>query len=195
MAAPEVAAPRVSGVILAAGRSTRFGSGPPKQLYRVSGEPLVHRTARITLASRLDSIVVVVGHQGRNVTAAVSDLAVEVVDNPDFAEGQSTSVRAGLSRIEREADAAVFIPCDLPNLDGQTIDRLIEAYTASRPAIVVPVFEGQRRAPVLIERSLFEEIETITGDRGARQLFSEHEGEIVEVTFESAVLFEDLDRP
>jgi molybdenum cofactor cytidylyltransferase len=117
-----------------------------------------------------------------------------VVENPDFADGQSTSVRAGLSRVEPEAEAVLFIPCDLPHLDSDALDRLIAAFAETRRPIVVPFAGGRRRAPVLIARRLFAEIETITGDEGARQLFPQHQADIHEVEFESARPFEDLDR-
>lgn len=195
MADPEAGSGRrVTGIVLAAGRSTRFGGRLPKQLHKVDGETLVCRVARVALASKLRQIVVVAGHHATGVGATVAGLAVEVVHNPDYAGGQSTSVKAGLSRVEPEADAAMFIPCDLPNLDAGTIDRLIEAYADSGGPIVVPVFEGDRQAPVLFDRSLFEEIEGISGDRGARQLFPRHQNDLVEVEFDSARPFEDLDR-
>jgi molybdenum cofactor cytidylyltransferase len=200
MNAPEPGAQRLSkgvaGIVLAAGRSSRFGGDVPKQLYPIRGEAMVRRTARVALASRLDRVVVVAGHRAIEVGAAVADLALEVVVNPDFARGQSTSVRAGLAKVcsEAEVDAAVFIPCDLPDLDAAVIDRLLAAHADSTGLIVVPTVEGRRRAPVLIDRALFGEIRGITGDRGARQLFAAHEPDLVEVAFESARLFEDLDR-
>lgn len=193
MAAPDTG-PQVTGIVLAAGRSTRFGGRLPKQLHRIDGQTLAYRTARTALASKLRQIVVVTGHRSAAVGAALAGLAVEVVDNPHFADGQSTSVRAGLSRVEPEAEAAIFIPCDLPNLDTWTIDRLIASYSESCGPIVVPVFEGRRKAPVLFGRNLFAEIEGITGDEGARQLFTSHEDDIHEVEFDSVEPFEDLNR-
>jgi len=184
----------VAGVVLAAGRSTRFGGAVPKQLHQIHGETLVCRTARVALASRLDRVVVVAGHRATEVGAAVAGLALEVVVNRNFASGQSTSVAAGLARVGTEAEAIVFIPCDLPNLDAATIDRLLAVYADSAGLIVVPTVAGQRRAPVLIDRALFDEVRRITGDRGARQLFSQHEADLVEVEFESARPFDDLDR-
>lgn len=193
MADSSVDLPRVTGIILAAGRSRRFGGDPPKQLHPVDGLPLVARTARAALASKLRQLVVVTGHRAPAVASALAGLAVEVVVNQRFAEGQSTSVIAGLSRVEPQAEAALFIPCDLPNLDAETIDRLVEAYDESSGPIVVPTFNGRRRAPVLLDRSLFTEIGAITGDQGARQLFPRHEADIVEVQFGSGRPFEDLD--
>ena len=160
----------------------------------MNGETLVCRVARVALASKLRQIVVVAGHYATEVGAAVAGLAVEVVVNPDYADGQSTSVKRGLSRVAADADAALFIPCDLPNLDAETINRLLESYAESAGRIVVPLFEGCRQAPVLIDRSLFGEIRGITGDQGARQLFPRHQDDLVEVEFESKLPFADLDR-
>lgn len=188
------ASPRVTGVVLAAGRSTRFGSEHPKQLHKIDGQTLVYRTARSALASKLCQTIVVIGHRGDAVGAAVAGLAVEVIDNPDFADGQSASVKAGLSRLDPDSTAAMFLPCDLPNLDAQTIDRMIEAYAECLAPIVVPVVDGKRRAPVIIDRSLFPAVLTIAGDQGARQLFRGYENDIVEVAFSSVRPFEDLDR-
>ncbi|MCP4201558.1 MAG: nucleotidyltransferase family protein [bacterium] len=193
-AADTDATPRVTGILLAAGRSSRFGGPVPKQLHQIGGQSLVHRTARAALASKLHQILVVSGHSAAEVGAVLAGLAVEVVHNPAFADGQSTSVKAGLCRVEPEAKAAMFIPCDLPHLDAGVIDRLPEAYGASAAAIVVPTCGGKRRAPVLIDRSLFAEIQGIRGDRGARQLFPDYEDDLLEVEFESSAPFEDLDQ-
>lgn len=195
MADPDrTTAPRVTGIILAAGLSRRFGGGTPKQLHKINGQTLVCRTARVALASKLCQILVVAGHYAAEVGAAVGGLAVGVVVNSDFEDGQSTSVKAGLSRVEPQAGAAMFIPCDLPNLDVESLDRLIAVYGESGGPIVVPTFEGRRLAPVLFDRSLFEGIEGISGDRGARQLFAAHEERIVAVEFGSRRPFEDLNR-
>lgn len=195
MDAPEPgAAPRVTGVVLAAGLSKRFGARLPKQLHEIDGEPLVRRVARAALGSKLERVVVVTGHRAAEVGAAIADLAVEVVVNPDFARGQSTSVRAGLARVGSEADAAMFVPCDLPHLDSGTLDRLLAAYGASSARIVVPTAAGRRRAPVLIDRELFRAVRAISGDEGARQLFDLYEADVLEVGFDSARPFEDVNR-
>jgi len=194
MAESDQAAVQVSGVILAAGRSTRFGPGAPKQLHRVGGQTLVYRTAQLALASQLRQILVVTGFRGTEVAAALAGLAVEVVDNPGYRVGQAGSVKAGLARVEPEAEAVLFIPCDLPNLEPEIIDVLIAVFAESGGPIIVPTFAGRRMAPVLFDRSLFGEIAEITGDVGARQLFSKHEEDIVEVAFASSEPFQDLDR-
>jgi len=97
-------------VVLAAGDSRRFGD-PPKQLRDLGGEPLVHRACRTALQSRAAAVLLVVGHRGDEVAAAVADLPVRVVRNPKAAYGQSTSVRLGLVTVQKEHPQAAGILC------------------------------------------------------------------------------------
>ena len=184
----------ISGVILAAGPSTRFGSDLPKQVAEISGESLVHRVVRRALASRLSEVIVVVGHEAARVRAAIGEQSVSVIENRAFAEGQSTSVRAGLTRVDASAAAAMFIPVDQPALSEAVIDALIEAYLQTGGAIVVPSFRGERGAPVLIDRSLFAELAVLEGDAGGRQIFSRHEDQIIDLPLTTADPLRDVDR-
>lgn len=187
-------APFVSGVVLAAGRSQRFG-GAAKQLLELGGEPLVHRAVRQALASRLSEVLVVVGHQGRAVARAVADLEARVVENPAFAQGQSSSVRVGLTAVSPDARAALFLPCDQPFLSAPVLDRLLDAYAATGGPIVLPVHGGRRGAPVLFDRSLFAELAQVEGDRGGRQLLAAHPSGVVTVPLESELPLLDVDAP
>ncbi len=180
-----------AGVVLAAGASRRFSGTVPKQLVELDGEPLVRRAARRALESRLGSVIVVVGHRAAEVRRAVADQPVEVVENPNWQEGQSGSVRAGLAAIAEEAAAAVFIPCDQPFLTAELIDRLLDAHAASGAPIAVPAYRGRRGSPVLIARPLFPELARITGDAGGRQLFGRHR--VVEVDLEEERPLLDFD--
>jgi len=184
---------RVSGVVLAGGASRRLGGGLPKQLREWHGEPLVRRVARRALASRLDEVLVVVGHRGDEVRDALHGLAVRIVDNPRHAEGQSTSVVAGLAALAAHRDGAIFIPADMPHLDAALLDRLIAVWEATAAPIVLPSHRGRRGAPVLFDRRLFDELARIRGDEGGRQLFPAHEEEIVEVPIASKEALQDVD--
>ncbi len=166
--------PAYRGVVLAAGGSRRFGGPVAKQLVEIDGEPAVRRAVCRARESRLERVVVVTGHVADAVGRAVDGLAVDLVHNPDWRDGQSSSVKAGLSAVADGAAAVVFIPCDQPFLTAGLIDRLIAVHAAGDAAIVVPAWQGRRGAPVLIDGALFAEAATITGDAGARQLFARH---------------------
>ncbi len=185
----------VSGVVLAAGPSERFRSEMPKQVQPFEGEALVRRITRQALASRLGEVLVVVGFRSDLVRRPLVGLDVGVVENPAYASGQSTSVKAGLAAIDPEAAAAMFLPVDQPFLTTEVIDRLVEAWERTGGAIIVPVHEGRRGSPVVIDRSLFGELGQISGDEGGRQLFARHPTEIVEVPLSSQKPLRDIDTP
>lgn len=184
---------RVCGVLLAAGPSARFGDKPPKQLFEIEGEPLVRRVARVALESNLIELVVVVGYRAREVQAALGLLPLRAVVNPEFAAGQSTSVRKGLAEVGPDATAAMFLPADQPFLTRRVIDGLIAAHEENGAPIVVPVFGERRGAPVLFDSSLFPELAQLTGDFGGRQLFPRHADKILEVQLSSAEPLLDID--
>ncbi len=183
----------VSGVVLAAGPSERFRSEIPKQVQLFEGEALVGRISRRALVCRLAEVLVVVGYRADLVREALQGLDVQVVENPVFAEGQSTSVKAGLAAIDPASAAAMFLPCDQPFVTTELIDQLIDAWAESGSGIVVPVHQGRRGSPVVIDRSLFGELAQISGDQGGRQLFARHEAEIVELPLPTAEPLLDID--
>ena len=186
---------RVAGVILAAGPSERFGDDVPKQLLELEGETLVRRVARLALESNLTDVIVVVGYRAREITAALGVLPLQVVVNPDFEQGQSTSVRAGLAEVRPNATAVMFLPADQPFLTRKVIDHLIAAHEKTGAPIVVPVFEGRRGAPVLFDSTLFPELAHLSGDIGGRQLFPRYPDKILEVPLTSREPLLDIDTP
>lgn len=188
---------RVSAVVLAAGPSRRFASAGRglKQLLRFDGESLVRRVARTALGSQVTQVVVVVGSEAATVRGEIEDLAVEIEVNESFEAGQSTSVRVGLARVDDTADGAIFLPCDQPLLNVETLDLILEAYSAGGADIVVPTFEGRRRAPALFDRALFADLAAVRGDAGGRQLFAAHGDRILEVELEDDLPLLDVDTP
>jgi molybdenum cofactor cytidylyltransferase len=162
----------IVGLVLAAGLSRRLGR--PKQLLSVGGEPLIRKTVRQVLASSLDQTIVVVGDRAAEIATAVADLPVRIVVNPDTALGQSTSVRVGLASLPEEAEAAVFVLGDQPEVEPCVIDALIDSWRAARPAVVVPQYVEGVSNPVLFDRRVFPELAAIEGDVGARAVVLAH---------------------
>jgi molybdenum cofactor cytidylyltransferase len=183
-----VTAPAYCGVVLAAGGSSRFAGPVARQLVEIDGEPAVRRAVRRALESGLDRVVVVTGHVAEEVGRALGGLPVELVANPAWRQGQGSSVKAGLRAVADRAVAVVFMPCDQPFLTAGLIDRLIARHAKGDATIVAPAWRGRLGAPVLIDSSLFAELETITGDAGARQLFASHPVVEMEIDDEAPLL-------
>ncbi|MBN8919788.1 MAG: molybdopterin-binding/glycosyltransferase family 2 protein [Rhizobiales bacterium] len=185
----------VAAVVLAAGQSRRMG-GPNKLLETVGGKPLVRRAAEQALASRAKPVVVVTGHQRERVEEALAGLPVRFVHNPGYADGLSTSVKAGIAALPKEADAAIVCLGDMPHVDTALIDRIVEGYDPSRGAlIVVPTFEGKRGNPVLWSRRFFRELGELQGDVGARHLIGTYADAVAEVPVTTRAAFFDVDTP
>lgn len=193
-------APRIAALVLAAGRSSRMG-GPNKLLADVGGVPLVARTVDAVLAAQVSSVTVVTGHQGEAVQAALAGRAeagrrLSFVDNPDFAEGLSTSLRAGLAALPREADGVVVCLGDMPRVSAAVIDRLIAAYNPLEGrAVCIPTLQGKQGNPVLWDRAFFPEMAGLTGDAGAKRLIGLHADRVCEVPVDEAGVLFDVDTP
>jgi molybdenum cofactor cytidylyltransferase len=191
------AAGPAAGIILAAGCSKRFGAN--KLLARLNGRPVIAWVVRAALGSRLARIVLVLGHERRRVLEALGGLPpderVATVFNPRYAEGQSTSLRAGLERVAADCSAAMFLLGDQPRIRAEVIDRLLERWRGSGAKIAVPVHAGKRGNPVVFDRAYFPAIFGIEGDKGARDLIAANPQQVLEVAFDDPGLFLDVDTP
>ena len=184
----------VSGILLAAGRSLRFGE-ETKQLLDFAGEPLIRRVAAQACRSLLGEVVAVVGHRARAVEAALVGLDLRSVSNSRYREGRSGSIAVGIRSIDQGAEAALFMTADQPLLTKDVIDRIVTRYTRTRAVIVVPSFEGQRGSPVLFARKLFADLQALRKDRGGREIIRRFPELVVEVELESARPLADIDTP
>jgi molybdenum cofactor cytidylyltransferase len=187
-------APRIAGILLAAGESTRMGSN--KLLSPVSGKPMVRVTAEALLASSASPVLVVTGHERERVEAAFKGLDVRFIHNPAYATGLASSLKAGLAGVPGDADGVVVALGDMPLVAGRHVNRLIAAFNpAEQRTIIVPVHAGERGNPVLWGRDHFAEMLELEGDRGAKSLMDRHEDHITEIAMRSDAVLADFDTP
>jgi molybdenum cofactor cytidylyltransferase len=185
----------IAGLVLAAGRSTRMG-GPNKLLEEINGKPLVRIATEQVLASRAKPVTVVTGHQRERVERALAGLPVTFAHNPDYAQGLSTSLKAGIAALPAEADGAIVCLGDMPQVSAALIDRLLAAFDPERGALVViPTISGKRGNPVLWARRFFPDLMAVEGDVGARHLIGGYAEAVVEVPVEDAAALTDVDTP
>jgi len=179
----------VAGIILAAGGSSRMGQ--PKQLLSWKGEPLVRSVTSTALTAGLSPVVLVTGAHSSQVQAAVQDLSVTLVQNPDWESGQSTSMQAGLRALPPEAGAAIFLLADQPRVSVTLLRSLVERHAETLAPVVAPRVADQRANPVLFDRLTFRDLLSIHGDIGGRAIFSQYSVNWLE--WQDASLLLDVD--
>jgi len=168
-----VPADNVVAVVLAAGKASRMGEGGPhKLLAEFDGVPLVSRSVRTAIGSRASSVIVVTGHRKDDIEAALSGLNAMTVHNPDYASGMASSLATGFSVEQaRDADGALVMLADMPGVSSSDLDKLILAFRRSHgQSIIRAVSHGKRGNPVIIPKSLYDEVLRLEGDVGARHI-------------------------
>ncbi|MDP3073331.1 MAG: nucleotidyltransferase family protein [Opitutaceae bacterium] len=185
---------RFGAIILAAGASTRLGT--PKQLLELGGRPLLVRAVEAALASPAWPVVVVLGAHAEKIRPALARLPVLVAENPTWAEGMASSLRAGvttLRQFSRRIDAALVALCDQPAFSAATIAQLVAAQRATGRSIVAARYGGRPGAPALFLRAHFAALAALTGEEGARALLNADPGNVATVDLPELAL--DLDTP
>ena len=197
-AAPQPAAPsapRIAALVLAAGQSRRMGT-LNKLLIEIDGAPMVRRVVEMLRKSAAGPIVVVTGHERERIAAALKDLKVKLVHNPDFAQGLSTSLKAGIAALPNDTHGALVCLGDMPRVTAAEVDRMIGAFNpVEGRGIVVPTLNGKRGNPVLWSRQFFAEMSQVAGDVGARHLIGSYPEMVAEVEMAADGVLTDIDTP
>ena len=189
---------RVGALLLAAGASRRAGR-VNKLLYPIGGEPMVRRVLRQLLASEVDDVVVVTGHDAEAVRAALDGLGARQVHNVAHANGMGGSLACGLSALSGH-DAVLVCLGDMPDVSPALVDRLLAERRAigdeeRARSIVVPVARGRRGNPVLIGQAFFDLLLALEGDIGARELIRAHPDAVREIEVGDTAVLIDHDTP
>ena len=172
----------VSGLVLGAGASQRFG--PPKQLLPFRGTTMlgwvVDQAQRATV---LDEVVVVLGRAADQVRERVDFGAARVVENPVFGEGCSSSYRAGIGALSSESAAMMIILGDLPGVTPEIINRLADEWREHDAPIALCSYLGRKGHPMIFARSMFDQLVELHGDKAAWKLVDANAALVQEVQF------------
>ncbi len=182
----------VSGIILAAGLSSRMGEAN-KLTTPWNGKALVQHVAEAALTSCLDKVVVVTGHEAQDVEAVLPEGCL-IAWNGDYAEGMAGSIRCGQYRLQGYGPLMVLLG-DMPLLESRHIDALIHAFEQSDDeAIIVATCNGKWGNPVLFGKDHFVALKLLDGDSGARSVVQKNRDSVVEVEIGQAAK-RDFDTP
>jgi len=181
----------VSAIVLAAGAGSRFGGG--KLLAELGGRPLISHVLDALSGALVDEVVVVVGVEARGLREVCEPYGARVVENRAWAEGQSTSVRVGLSAVRPGARAAVVLLGDQPLVGAGAVERLVAAFEEGA-SVAVATYGGERRNPVLFSRQVWPALSgELEGDEGARGFLRRRPELVTEVPCDGAGNPADVD--
>lgn len=185
----------IAALVLAAGESRRMGD-VNKLTIEVDGTPMVARVVDALQQSRARPVIVVTGHEPERIEEALAGRNVELVHNPDYAEGISASVRVGIGALDGGVDGALIALGDMPWVSTEVINRLVDAFVSDgEHSIFIPMFGTKRGNPVLWRAQHFPELLALAGDVGGKALFAGRAAAIRYVEVESPGVHIDVDTP
>ncbi|HKV58296.1 MAG TPA: nucleotidyltransferase family protein [Ktedonobacteraceae bacterium] len=195
-----------AAIILAAGSSSRMGGGRHKLLLPLHDRPVLAHVLDAILASQARPVVLLLGHQAEQVRAHIASYVshpdLGIIENPDYLQGMSTSMRLGIQTLlshgytkhkGEDIDSALILLGDQPLITAQDIDALIATYRTTGKRIIAPTYEGKRGNPILFDASLFPELLEVTGDEGGRRVLERHRDEIAIVEMGNPLANIDVD--
>ena len=181
----------LSAILLAAGESKRMGE--PKQLMPLGSSTVVEQAIDNLLNSAVNEVIVVLGYRAEEITETIAAKPVKIIVNPNYRQGMSTSIIAGLNLVYHQAQAVMLTLGDQPLVDSQTINRLIEEFYNHNKGIALPTYQGRRGHPIIFAIKYKPELLKLEGDIGGREIIKHHPDDILEVAVDSESVITDID--
>jgi molybdenum cofactor cytidylyltransferase len=178
-------------ILLAAGKSQRMGK--LKQLMPFGKSTILEQAIDNLLNSAVDETIVVLGHKAEEITKTIATKPVKIIVNPNYEEGMSASIIAGLILADPRAQAIMLALGDQPLVDSQTINRLITEFYHHDKGIAVPTYKGKRGHPVIFAIKYKPELLKLKGDIGAREIIKNHPDDVLEIAVDAEGVITDID--
>jgi molybdenum cofactor cytidylyltransferase len=184
----------ISTILLAAGESTRMGR--LKALLPWQGSTLVEYQVRSLQMAGVAEVVMVVGHRGEEVEAAVKGMpGVTAVVNPDYKQGKTTSIKTGLRSISNVAQGILVLSVDQPR-PAHIVESVIKAYLEYGALITCPAYGGHRGHPIMFSSSLLPELLAITEEgQGLREVTSRYSEQTHRIELDNPIVTLDVNSP
>jgi len=182
----------ISGVVLAAGESKRFGR--TKQLALLEGKSLVQHAIDALVDAGMGEVVIVTGHDADAVEASLAmPPRGRVVRNSAYRDGQASSLSTALHALDDSSEAAVVLMADQPGIGADTVRAIVEEFLATRKQVVRVAYRNGP-GPALLSREIYGQAAHLFGDVGARELIASHPEWVEEVPIDEDAP-RDVDNP
>lgn len=183
----------LDGILLAAGESRRMGF--PKPLLIIDGRTFLETISATMLAVVPRLIIVLGAHAARIRPAVPHDARITVVENPDYALGQLSSLKVALGAIGPASDGALVHLGDHPKVREDSFRAIVDAYYRTRSPIVIARYAGRRGHPLIFDRSVFAELRAAPLEQGARYVVNADLGRVLYLDVDDPGVNLDLDTP
>jgi molybdenum cofactor cytidylyltransferase len=183
-----------SGIILAAGESSRMGAD--KALLDYQGSTFLERLIYLFLP-RVAPVVVVLGHNAEKIREVIPGerVGLQIAINPDYRTGQLSSLQTGIRALPMEAPGALVTLVDHPAVSGATIDALLHSFETDAPPLVIPRYQGRHGHPVLFSRLLLDELLALPVSASAKQVVRAHQALTAYIDVSDSGVVQDVDTP
>jgi len=183
-----------AAIVLAAGASTRLGQ--PKQLLKLNGETLLHRTVRLATETGCAPIFVVLGFNADQMQPEIRDLPAKTVINPEWQSGMGSSLRSGVEALMKatpQPKKILVLLCDQPTLSTEILSTLLQASVNAKPLITASSYAGRFGVPAIFDKQLYSDLLKLEGDQGARSVIQRYIHQTATVEFPGGIV--DIDTP
>ena len=184
---------RIAVVVLAAGLSSRMGGQHKLRLPLRDGRTVLEHAVDRAASWQPAQLVVVLQPEATDLAEALAGLPVQVVANPDYASGMSSSLRVAVSALSEQVAAVLVLLGDQPSIDGAIIASLLQAYEEEGRDITIPVYGDVAGPPTLFTRAVFPELVALSGDEGGRQVVRKDPSRVSRVALPAHSMPPDID--
>nr|MBP7323306.1 molybdenum cofactor cytidylyltransferase [Deltaproteobacteria bacterium] len=190
---PAASPKMISGIILAAGESRRMGR--PKLLLPWGNTTILGKVVDTYLETTISELIVVIGDNQESLKEILTSKPVIIVENPQYHEGMSTSIRKGIEAASDQAEGYLIGLGDQPLITSDIINRLVSVFVEENPGIAVCSYKQEKGHPVVFARTFRKTLCNLTGDMGGRTIIRQHGEQVRYVDVGSKAIFVDIDTP
>ena len=180
----------ISAILLTGGQSKRM-NGENKLTKKIQGIPLIKLSVKNILASPIDELIIVLGHQKEIVEKLIDkNEKIKFVFNKDFESGMASSIKTGLNNLSEKTEAFFICLGDMPMINQDVYNQLIRSRNNNE--IIVPTYKGQQGNPILFSKSMKSIIISIEGDIGAKKILEQNKDKILKVKIDDINITKDF---
>ncbi|HDL18627.1 MAG TPA: nucleotidyltransferase family protein [Bacteroidetes bacterium] len=183
---------QIPAIILAAGKSERFGA--PKVLQTFAGQPFLLRIVKSLRSAGIDTILLILGHNAEKIISALPEAGqINILMNKQYEMGQFSSLQLGIANLPPDSSGCLLCLIDQPFLRSDTVGQLRQTGENERDKIIIPIHQNRGGHPVYLPRNLFEPITGESSSHSLRDVLQKNQNLIIRRKVADPLIVEDID--